>query len=216
MKTAGMVALKLVGLGAAILCFRWAVEGTFSVFWSVVLVWGGVGLVPVVSGIGRWLLNRHPTPERAALLTIPVHYLVGIPLGCALIVAFRFTQAYPIAAVRFPRAVSFPALRILGILATLTVVNLAIAGLGLPFAAAQTRKLATGWLYARCRNPMGLFSLLFFLAVALWLQSLHAVVWTTLWVAPAWILFVRVYEERELEVRFGEPYLRYKAKTPFF
>ena len=216
MKTAGMVSLKLVGLGAAILCFRWAVEGTFSVFWSVVLVWGCVALVPAVSVIGRWLLNRHPTPERAALLTIPVHYLVGIPLGCALIVAFRFTQAYPIAAVRFPRAVSFPALRILGILATLTVVNLAIAGLGLPFAAAQTRKLATGWLYARCRNPMGLFSLLFFIAVALWLQSLHAVVWTTLWLAPAWILFVRLYEERELEIRFGEPYLRYKAKTPFF
>ena len=32
----------------------------------------------------------------------------------------------------------------------------------------------------------------------------------------AWILFVRIYEERELEIRFGESYLRYKARTPFF
>jgi protein-S-isoprenylcysteine O-methyltransferase Ste14 len=170
----------------------------------------------VVAAIGRWLLNRRPTTERAALLTIPVHYLEMILLGCPLIVAFHFTQAYPIASIPFPRAISFPALRVLGVLATLTVLNLAIGGLGLPFAAVPSKKLATSWLYARCRNPMGLFSLLFFIDGALWLQSLHAALWTTLWLTPAWILFVRLYEERELEIRFGESYLRYKAQTPFF
>ena len=48
------------------------------------------------------------------------------------------------------------------------------------------------------------------------LQSLHALLWATLWLAPAWSLVVRFYEELELEIRFGEPYLRYKARTPFF
>ena len=160
--------------------------------------------------------NRRPTPERAALLTIPLHYMLMVLLGCALVVAFRFTQAYPIANIPFPRSISFPVLRVLGTLATLTIVNLAIGGRGLPFAALPTKKLTNNWLYARCRNPMGLFSLLFFIAGALWLQSLHAVLWTALWLSPAWILFVRIYEERELEIRFGESYLRYKAKTPFF
>ncbi|HVO64401.1 MAG TPA: methyltransferase [Terriglobales bacterium] len=216
MKTAGILTFKLAGLVVVLLCWRASAERTFSFLWSVALVWGGIVLVPVVAAIGRWLLNRRPTAERATLLTIPVHYLEGILLGCALIVAFRFTQAYPIKSIPFPKAISLPALWVLGVLATLTVLNLAIGALGLPFATALSKKLTTSWLYARCRNPMGLFSLLFSIVGALWLQSLHAFLWTTLWLAPAWILFVRLYEERELEIRFGESYLRYRAQTPFF
>ena len=216
MNAAFIVILKAGGLAVVFLCLRLAARHTFSFFWSVALVWGGVALVPLVAAVGRWLLDRRPTPERASLLTIPVHYLGMILLGCALLVAFPFTQAYPIARVPFPRAISFPALRVLAVLLTLTVVNLAIGGLGAPFATALSKRLATNWLYARCRNPMGLFLLLFFIVGALWLQSLHALLWATLWFAPAWILLVRLYEERELEIRFGESYLRYKAKTPFF
>jgi protein-S-isoprenylcysteine O-methyltransferase Ste14 len=137
-------------------------------------------------------------------------------LGCALIVAFRFTQTYPIARIAFPRKISLLVVQITGALATLTVANLAIGGLGLPFAAAQSRKVATRWLYSRCRNPMGMYGLPCCIAGALWLQSLHALLWTVLWLAPAYILFVRLYEERELEIRFGQSYLQYKARTPFF
>jgi protein-S-isoprenylcysteine O-methyltransferase Ste14 len=193
-----------------------AAQHSFAFLWSVVVVWGGVALVPLLAAIGRCLLNRRPTPVRAALLTIPIHYLEMILLGCALIVAFRFTQAHPIAAISFPRAISFPLMQILGVAATLTVLNLAIRGMGLPFAAVLSKKLATNWLYSRCRNPMLLSCLLFFAAGALWLQSLHALLWTTLWLAPAWMLYVRLYEERELELRFGDSYLDYKAQTPFF
>lgn len=31
----------------------------------------------------------------------------------------------------------------------------------------------------------------------------------------AWIYFLKVYEERELEIRFGGSYLKYRSKTPF-
>jgi protein-S-isoprenylcysteine O-methyltransferase Ste14 len=51
---------------------------------------------------------------------------------------------------------------------------------------------------------------------ALWLKSLHALLWTTVWLTLEWILFVRLYEERELEIRFGDSYLSYKAQTSFF
>jgi protein-S-isoprenylcysteine O-methyltransferase Ste14 len=216
MKTAGILTLKLAGLAVVYLCWRMALHHAWSFSWSLLLVWGAVALVPALAAFGRWLLDRDPTPARATLLTIPMHYLEMILLGCAVVVAFRFTQDYSIAFIPFPRAISLPALRILGVLATLTVLNLAVGGLGLPFAAAQSRKLATSWLYARSRNPMGLFSLLFCIVGALWLQSWHALLWTTLWLTPAWILFVRFYEERELEIRFGESYLRYKSQTPFF
>ena len=216
MKKASIFALKLAGLAVVILCWYLVAQHTFSFFWSVALVWGGVALVPPVAAIGRWSLDRRPTSQRANLLTIVIHYVEIILLGCALIVAFRFTQAYPIARIPFPRTISFPVVQFLGALTMLTILNLAIEGLGAPFAAAPTRKVATGWLYARCRNPMVLSGLLCFIAGAVWLQSLHAVLWTTLWLTPAWILFVRLYEERELEIRFGESYLRYKARTPFF
>jgi len=79
-----------------------------------------------------------------------------------------------------------------------------------------SKRLASDWLYARSRNPMLLSSLLFFIVGAVWRQSLHAILWAVLWLSPAWVLYVRLYEERELEVRFGEAYLRYKARTPFF
>ena len=216
MKSTLGVLLKLVGLAVVIVCLRCAFLHTFSEFWGIVLMWGPVAIVPLLAAFGRWFLNRRPTPERAQLLTIPIHYLEMILLGGALIVAFRVTQAHPIAVVPFPRAVSWLVMRILSIVATLTVLNLAISGLGLPFAAVLSKKLAASWLYRRSRNPMVLSCILFFVAAAVWLQSLHAILWTVLWLTPAWISYVRIYEERELEIRFGESYLRYKAQTPFF
>lgn len=216
MTRAWILGLKLAVIALVVGCLQFTANQTFSFFWSIVLAWGGIALVPIVAIGGRWLLDRRPTIQRAAALTLVVHCLEMILLGCAVIVAFRLTQACPIARIPFPREISLPAVQITGALALLTMVNLAIGGLGLPFAAMPTRRVASGWLYARCRNPMGLFGLLCCIAGAVWLQSLHALLWTILWLAPAWILFVRLYEERELEIRLGEAYLRYKARTPFF
>jgi protein-S-isoprenylcysteine O-methyltransferase Ste14 len=211
-----ILALKLAGLAAVFLCWRFAARYSFSLLWSAALVWGMVGLVPVLAVIGRSLLNSHPTPERAKLLTVPIHYGEMTLLGCATIIAFRFMQAYPIVRVPLPRGITFLLMQVFGIAALLTVFNLALRGLGLPFATVLSKKLASDWFYRRSRNPMLLACLLFLIAGATWLQSMQAILWTILWLSPAWILYVRIYEERELEVRFGEPYLRYKARTPFF
>ena len=216
MNRALSLGLKLAGVAVVWCCWQFTASRSFSLFWSIAVVWGGTALGPLVSIAGRWLLDRRPIIERAAALSLLVHYLVMILLGCAIIVAFRFTQDYPIARIAFPKKISLPVVQITGALAVLTVVNLAIGGLGLPFAAVQSTKIATRWLYAGCRNPMGQYFLLCCIASAVWLQSLHALLWATLWLAPAWILFVRIYEERELEIRFGESYLQYKRRTPFF
>jgi protein-S-isoprenylcysteine O-methyltransferase Ste14 len=52
-------------------------------------------------------------------------------------------------------------------------------------------------------------------AVGLWLQSALFLVWVLVWLTPAWILILKVYEEREVEIRFGEAYRATKARTPF-
>jgi len=211
-----MLGLKLAVIAVVSYCWLLTTNRNFSFFSSIAVVWIGIAFVPLVALCGRRLLDRGPTTERAAVVSLMVHFAEGILLGCGLIVAFRFTRAYPIIRIPFPKEISLLAIRIAGTLATLTVLNLAIGGLGLPFAAAQSRKVATHWLYSRCRNPMGFYGLLCIIAGAMWLQSLHALLWTILWLAPAWILFVRFYEERELEIRFGESYLQYKGRTPFF
>lgn len=211
-----MLMLKVAGFALVVLCWRTANRQDFSFVWSTVLMWGTVALVPVLAALGRWVLVRHPTRERAALLTVPIHYSEMTLLGSAAVVAFHFTQAHPIAPVAISRSITAPMLKIFGVFAILTVLNLAIRGLGLPFAAVLSHRLASDWLYAQSRNPMLLSCLLFFVVGAAWLQSLHAILWAILWLSPAWILYVLLYEECELEIRFGEAYRRYKARTRFF
>jgi hypothetical protein len=56
--------------------------------------------------------------------------------------------------------------------------------------------------------------LAFLVALGLWFQSGWFVLWVLLLVTPALLFFVKVFEERELEIRFGETYREYKAQTP--
>ena len=61
---------------------------------------------------------------------------------------------------------------------------------------------------------MLLCTLALLLSVGLRYRSIWFVVWVMLIVSPGWIFFVKVYEERELGLRFGDSYLKYKARTP--
>ena len=95
-----------------------------------------------------------------------------------------------------------------------TVASLALKGFGAPFFIALSRKVAADWLYAWTRNPMALAFLAFLLSLGIWFQSVLFVLWVLILFAPALLVFVKVYEERELECRFGASYLEYKSRTP--
>jgi protein-S-isoprenylcysteine O-methyltransferase Ste14 len=56
--------------------------------------------------------------------------------------------------------------------------------------------------------------LAFLLSLGIWFQSALFILWVLILFAPAYLVFVKVYEERELEIRFGPSYLEYKSKTP--
>jgi protein-S-isoprenylcysteine O-methyltransferase Ste14 len=62
---------------------------------------------------------------------------------------------------------------------------------------------------------MVLSTLAALLSAGIYFQSLYFILWVILLEAPSWIYFLKVYEERELEIRFGASYVEYKAKTPF-
>ena len=124
-------------------------------------------------------------------------------------------QDWPGWVIPIPTEIGYMLVVISGVVTALTVINLALKGLGAPFAIALSRKLAVDWLYAWTRNPMVLASLALLLSLGIWYQSTLFVAWGLILVAPALLFFVKVYEERELEIRFGTSYLDYKAQTPF-
>jgi protein-S-isoprenylcysteine O-methyltransferase Ste14 len=209
------LAVRLAAFVLAVWCWRLVRIGAFSAAWSLAFMWGGVALAPLVALAGRYVLDRRPQLEREGWVTAAVHYAEAILLGCAVMVSLGFGKEHPIATIPLPKYISQPFLQATGAFLIATILNLAILGLGAPFAVALTRKIADGWLYSRTRNPMVLGTLVFAVVLGFWLQSLHVVLWAAAWLSPAWLIFVRVYEERELELRFGTPYLDYKRRTPF-
>jgi protein-S-isoprenylcysteine O-methyltransferase Ste14 len=218
--------LRVLGLAAGlviwILTFQWiAGDGPIPPPAGPVIVLVATLLPLPAVFLGRWALDRNPTVERTAWVTTIVHYAVAIPLGVSLIAGIAAARVWPCAyggwlplpCPDWPALVGLALVAISGIAALATVVNLALRGLGAPFAIALTRRLATDRLYAWTRNPMVLAGLALMVSLGVWLDSWWFIAWTVLAVAPTMLVFLKVYEERELELRFGEPYVDYKRRT---
>jgi len=69
--------------------------------------------------------------------------------------------------------------------------------------------------YEQVRNPMALGSYLSLLGVGLMAHSTYFFFFNLLLLVPSHIYYVRYFEEFEVELRLGEPYIEYKQRTPF-
>jgi len=205
-----LTAVKLAGLVLTAACCWLASRTT-----NLALIWGAPILTIPVAALGRHALDAAASKKRAEWADVIVHYAMMMALGAGIFPAVKLVRDAPGLAILFPRALGFALFVITGAITALTVLNLAIRGLGAPFAAKLSSRLATDWMYAWTRNPMLLATLLWFFSMGLWRQSVWFVVWMAVSVAPGWIAFIKIYEERELELRFGPGYLEYKARTPF-
>ncbi len=206
--------LRILPFLLTLLVWNWVKDRSWSREASVALIVGGPLLLVPLTFLGRVLLNAQPTVERVAWATILIHYGAMIPLGAVIIEALKLGEAWPGWRVPIPAGVGWALMWVTGAATMLTVVNLAVRGLGAPFAIALSRRLATDWMYAWTRNPMVLSTLAFLTAWGLWLRSALAILWVVFLVTPMWLMLVKVYEERELEIRFGQSYLDYKTRTP--
>jgi protein-S-isoprenylcysteine O-methyltransferase Ste14 len=87
-------------------------------------------------------------------------------------------------------------------------------GRGTPIPLMATQELVVQRPYTYCRNPMTLGTTAFYLGIAIWTGSLSALGLSLIY--PVGILiYIKLFEEKELEERFGVEYLEYKRKTPF-
>ena len=80
---------------------------------------------------------------------------------------------------------------------------------------ALTRHFVIGSVYKFTRNPMSLGFYAGCLALGLLSGSTYFTLLFLVAAIPTHIFYLKFYEERELEVRFGRPYLEYKEKVPF-
>jgi protein-S-isoprenylcysteine O-methyltransferase Ste14 len=192
----------------------WMLNQPLSSIPNLSIIVGAVILVYPVVWVGRKTLDQQPTMNRAVWITTFVHYAVGGLLGAAIIRAITTYQDWSGWMLPIPTGVGLLLVMVTGLAGLLTVVNLALKGLGAPFAIALSKKLAVDWLYAWTRNPMVLAGLALLLSLGIWFQSMLFVLWALIAFSPALLFFVKVYEERELEIRFGAPYLEYKSRTP--
>jgi len=214
MKNMPGLLLRVAVFACVFMVWMWVLGSEFAGIANLVIIFGAVILIFPIVWVGRLLLDRDPTPASAAWLTTFIHALMMILFGVAIIQAVRTYPNWDVWQIPVPRPAGLFLVIITGAAAFLAVVNLALRGLGAPFAIALSRQLAIDWLYAWTRNPMVLASLALLLALGIYFQSVLFVIWAFALVTPALLMFVKVFEERELEIRFGEGYREYKARTP--
>jgi protein-S-isoprenylcysteine O-methyltransferase Ste14 len=206
--------IRFVLFAFIVLVFWWASEARLSDGMNLSVIFAGVLLTYPLVGLGRKMLDRQPTMSRAVWLTTLVHLGLGFTFGVPFIRAVTTYRDWSGWVLPVPSGVGLVLVIISGAAFLLVVVNLALKGLGAPFFISLSRKLAVDWLYAWTRNPMVLAGLALFLSLGIWFQSALFVLWVLVLSGPALLFFVKVYEERELEVRFGASYLEYRSKTP--
>jgi protein-S-isoprenylcysteine O-methyltransferase Ste14 len=87
-------------------------------------------------------------------------------------------------------------------------------GRGTPIPVMAAQKLVVGGPFAYCRNPMSLGTFLFYGGFGIWVGSISAIA-IVLFFAVLLVVYIKAFEEKELEARFGDEYRAYKQNTPF-
>ena len=196
-------------------CWYWARTTPWRNAWAMAIVWCVPLLTFPIAILARKTLDAEPTASRAEWVTILAHYATMMALGAGIFRAFRLVNEWPGTEIPVPREVSVALVVVTSVATVLTVLNLAWRGLGAPFAVKLSSRLATDWMYRWTRNPMVLCTLPWLFSLGLVYRSLWILVWLAVSVTPGWIFFVSRYEERELQIRFGDSYEDYKSRTPF-
>jgi protein-S-isoprenylcysteine O-methyltransferase Ste14 len=115
-----------------------------------------------------------------------------------------------------------PLIRLAGVLGLLTgaylivVSNIALRYFGKgAHAFWLTKRLVSGNIYGRTRNPMSLGLYLASIGIGLLAGSTYLTMGALLGVIPVHVFYLKYFEEYELELRLGQSYLEYKQRVPF-
>ena len=191
----------------------------------VIIVWQVLGWLVFLAGtlaLGVWL-RRNPGKRSAERASRVLHFLFWM-------------GTYPpgLLGVFYPGLTSFdpelglsplpgqPIVRTVGAIGLLLgaylifVSNIALLHLGQGANAFWlTKRLVVGNIYERIRNPMSLGLYLGSVGIGLLAGSTYFTLGTLFGAIPVHILYLKFFEEYELELRLGQTYLEYKQRVPF-
>jgi protein-S-isoprenylcysteine O-methyltransferase Ste14 len=101
-----------------------------------------------------------------------------------------------------------------GFLAFWTIIAQIRLASGTPFPMLPTKKLLIIGPFRYCRNPMTLGTMIAYSGVAIAVGSYTALLAVAVF-SLMLLVYLKLIEERELEMRFGQEYLEYRRNTPF-
>ncbi len=101
-----------------------------------------------------------------------------------------------------------------GIVAIWTIVIQITLASGTPFPMLPTKKLLIVGPFKYCRNPMTLGTIIAYGGIAILIGSFTALLAVAIFAAIL-IGYLKIIEEKELQIRFGNEYIEYKRETPF-
>jgi protein-S-isoprenylcysteine O-methyltransferase Ste14 len=85
---------------------------------------------------------------------------------------------------------------------------------GTPLPMMPTQKLLVSGPFKQCRNPMTFGTIFLYMGIGIIIGSLSSMI-VVMFFGALLLTYVKLVEERELETRFGQEYLDYRAATPF-
>lgn len=186
---------------------------------------GVLGVVAFVLGtliLGLWL-RKHPSKDNADRTSQIMHFLFFAGLGAP----FLVVMAYP-GLTRLDALVGLEPLPWRPLLVAAAVIiaapglyllavsNRLLRALGSGANAFRLTKQVVGQdVYRHTRNPMSLGYYLSALALSFLIGSTVLTLYVLVGLIQAHVFFLKFFEERELELRLGEPYRQYRQEVPF-
>jgi protein-S-isoprenylcysteine O-methyltransferase Ste14 len=165
----------------------------------------------------EWAKREYSTRQRIfAILLAGTLFVLIIPLGIA-IGAGALDHILPFPRLHFGMSNIIAGVTIAFIgwaLAMWSIVAQFRLASGTPLPFMPTRKLVITGPFLYCRNPMTLGALLGYFGEVVILGSISAMLIVVI-LTIALLLYLKLVEEKELEVRFGDEYVAYRKATPF-
>lgn len=170
-----------------------------------------------VNNFKRWANHEYPLPVKVFILMIA---------GILFVFLIPWTMIVPL--VRLDIKLGFPSFSfgLINLIAGVLLIGLGLIyawgsiGLqlfkasGTPVPLIPTQRLLVSGVFSHCRNPMIFGTLCAYTGVAVLVGSISGIILVVLF-AILLVIYVKLVEEHELEMRFGQEYLDYKARTPF-
>lgn len=159
------------------------------------------------------------TRSKLKIITTPLGLIFWFSLGVLLVFASLWLEKFLPAQLLIPTLANISLsvmLLVIGSTLCLWTIYSFVRAKGSPVPINPPQRLVTTGLYSRVRNPMVTGWIIMMFGVGVLLNSISLIfIFTPLFLLLN-ILYLKTIEEKEMEKKFGQEYLKYKESVPMF